>query len=190
MPPWKPRPFGFLFSEARAALRGARWRRHSRAEVRAKATSWAISSARCAWRCQRSQCSCPANASFALNSCRNVWSQRNLSVPCVATPWHRSPAWGWEDGHAANGEHEDFLPWLLQTFQEALGELDMCPLKLGGHTTYVCLIRKQLVWSLAGKRNNNSAVRMSHSSTRGGQNCLFFESPLWPLQNRTRTEFS
>lgn len=58
--------------QRRAAHRAARWRRQCRAEVGAKATFWAISCGRCAERCPRSHCRCPANASFALNSCRNV----------------------------------------------------------------------------------------------------------------------
>ena len=33
--------------------------------------------------------------------------------PVLQRPGTGVPAWGWEDGHASKGEHEDLLPWLL-----------------------------------------------------------------------------
>lgn len=67
------------------------------------------------------------------------------------------------DAHAANGEHEDLLPRLLWTFQEALGELDVCPLKLGGHNnlcmSHTLTAKSKPSWSCSYKKRNNSPIK-------------------------------
>ena len=139
--PWRPRPFGSLFSAASRCAAGSKMAAPVQGLGRSEGDllghfMWLV-----CWEVSEKPLQVLCERVFCPEFLQECLKPRNLSVPCMATLWPRSPAWWWETLTQPMESTKTCCHGCCEHFRKPLGNLTCVPWSWVATTTYVCLIR-------------------------------------------------